>query len=55
LLPLIFASGEGANSRIAMGIAVIGGMTLATFMTLYIVPAMYSYISTNLQNKKVKE
>ena len=55
LLPLVFASGEGANSRIAMGIAVIGGMTLATFMTLYIVPAMYSYFSTNLKNKKIKE
>jgi multidrug efflux pump len=55
LLPLILARGEGANSRIAMGVAVIGGMTLATFMTLYIVPAMYSYISTNLKNKKIKE
>ncbi len=55
LLPLVFASGEGANSRIAMGIAVIGGMTLSTFMTLYIVPAMYSYFSTNLKNKKIKE
>jgi multidrug efflux pump len=55
LLPLMLASGEGANSRISMGVAVIGGMTLATFMTLYIVPAMYSFISTNLKNKKVKE
>jgi len=55
LVPLIFASGEGANSRIAMGVAVTGGMVLSTFMTLYIVPAMYSFISTNLQHKKAKK
>jgi len=54
LVPLVLASGEGANSRIAMGVAVIGGMVLSTFMTLYVVPAMYSFISTNLKNKKEK-
>jgi len=47
LLPLAFANSEGANGRIAMGIAVIGGMLISTFLTMYIVPAMYSYISTN--------
>ncbi len=47
LLPLAFASGEGARARIAMGVAVTGGMLISTIMTLYIVPAMYSYISTD--------
>ena len=51
-LPLMFASGEGANGRIAMGVAVVGGMLLSTFMTLYVVPAMYSFISTDLQTSK---
>jgi multidrug efflux pump len=46
LLPLAIATGEGANQRIAMGIAVIGGMLVSTFLTMYIVPAIYSYIST---------
>ena len=55
LVPLVMASGEGANSRIAMGVAVIGGMVLSTFMTLYIVPAMYGMISTNLKDKKRKK
>jgi multidrug efflux pump len=54
-VPLVIASGEGSNGRIAMGVAVVGGMILSTFMTLFIVPAMYSFISTNLKNKKLKE
>lgn len=47
LLPLTYATGEGANGRIAMGIAVVGGMLVSTILTLYIVPAIYSYVSTN--------
>ncbi len=46
ILPLAFASAEGANGRIAMGVAVVGGMLLSTFLTIFIVPAMYSIIST---------
>jgi multidrug efflux pump len=47
LLPLAFATGEGANSRIAMGTAVIGGILVSTFLTLFVVPAIYMYISSN--------
>ena len=52
LIPLAFASGEGANQRIAMGIAVVGGMMVSTFLTMFIVPAIYSYISTNRSKRK---
>ncbi len=52
LLPLIFASAEGANGRMAMGVAVIGGMMISTLLTIFIVPAMYLYISTDRSEKR---
>ena len=51
LLPLAFASGEGANQRIAMGVAVVGGMVVSTFFTMFIVPAIYSFISTERKHE----
>ncbi len=55
LVPLAFATGEGCNQRIAMGVAVVGGMLVSTFLTMYVVPTVYSYISTNLSAKKKKQ
>ena len=52
LVPLAFATGEGANGRIAMGISVVGGMLISTLLTMFIVPAVYTYISTNRINKE---
>ena len=53
LIPLVYASGEGAQGRIAMGVAVVGGMLVSTFLTLFIVPAMYSFIATD-RSKRIK-
>ena len=54
LLPLTYATGEGANGRIAMGIAVVGGLVVSTILTLYVVPAIYTYISTDRSKKTTK-
>ncbi len=40
-VPLAMASGAGAESRQALGIVIVGGVTLSTFVTLYAVPALY--------------
>jgi len=51
LIPLVYATGEGANGRIAMGVAVVGGMLVSTLLTLFVVPAIYLYISTDRSKK----
>ncbi|MCE5205283.1 MAG: efflux RND transporter permease subunit [Porphyromonadaceae bacterium] len=55
LLPLMFASGEGANGRIAMGTAVVGGLLISTLLTLFVVPVMYIYLSTDREVKEKKK
>ncbi len=55
ILPMVFASGAGAESRISMGVTVAGGMIFSTFFTLYIIPAMYSIISSSKANFEEKK
>ena len=45
ILPIALALGAGSESRVSMGVAVIGGLILATTLTLYIIPAVYSYLT----------
>ena len=40
-VPLAMATGAGAESREAIGVVIVGGVTLSTFLTLYAVPALY--------------
>jgi len=44
-LPIAMALGSAGKSRIPLGIVIIGGLMFALVLTLFVVPALYSYIS----------
>ncbi len=44
-LPIALALGAGAESRVPMGLAVVGGLVVGTFLTLFVIPALYSYLA----------
>jgi len=48
ILPIALAIGAGSESRVSMGIAVIGGLIFSTFLTLFIIPAIYAYFSRKI-------
>lgn len=44
-LPIALALGAGTKSRMSMGIVIIGGLLFSAVLTLYVIPAIYSYFS----------
>jgi len=46
ILPMAIATGAGAESRVSMGITVVGGLFFATFLSLFVIPAVYSYLAS---------
>jgi len=46
ILPIALGLGAGAESRIPMGVAVIGGLFVGTLLTLFVVPAMCSFLTS---------
>ncbi len=54
IIPLAFAHGDGAQSRISLGTAVLGGMVVSTVMNLAIVPVLYVVIIELSERRKGK-
>lgn len=46
-LPIALSLGAGSKSRVSMGIVIIGGLMFALVLTLYVIPALYTYFSKN--------
>jgi multidrug efflux pump len=55
ILPMAIATGAGSESRVAMGITVVGGMLFATILTLFVIPAVYTYLSSKKVTKIEEE
>ena len=45
VFPLLIADGAGAKSRFDIGIVIAAGMTIGTMFTLFITPAIYSFVA----------
>lgn len=44
-LPLALASGAGSESRVQIGMVIVGGMTIGTVLTLFVVPGIYAVMA----------
>ena len=58
MLPLMFASGVGANGNISIGVGTVGGMLIGTIALLIIVPALFivfQYVEEKVMPKRIKE
>ncbi len=50
-LPIAMSLGAAAKSRMGMGIVVVGGIIFSLILTLFVIPAMYSYLSREHKKK----
>jgi multidrug efflux pump len=51
-LPIAMALGAGSKSRMGMGIVIIGGLLLSMVLTLFVIPAIYSYFVKDKKHEK---
>jgi multidrug efflux pump len=51
-LPIALALGAGSQSRTGMGIVVVGGLLFSLVLTLYVIPAIYTYLSSKSSEGK---
>ncbi|MBQ7760339.1 MAG: efflux RND transporter permease subunit [Acidaminococcaceae bacterium] len=54
-VPLAIATGPGAGARVSMGNAVVGGMTIATFVGVFLIPVLFVVVERFFSKKKHNE
>ena len=52
-LPIALSLGAASESRVGMGVVVVGGMTISTLLTLYVIPSLYVVMSRLKKSKAV--
>jgi multidrug efflux pump len=52
-LPLALSLGAAATSRIPLGVVIVGGICFSLLLTLFVIPAMYSYLSRKRSEKEI--
>ncbi|MBC7652729.1 MAG: efflux RND transporter permease subunit, partial [Deinococcales bacterium] len=52
-LPIALSLGAGSTSRIPLGIVIVGGILFSLILTLFVIPAVYTYISSKHNLKKM--
>ena len=54
-LPLALSLGDASTSRIPLGIVIVGGIMFALILTLFVIPAMYSFLSSKKKRSALDE
>ncbi|NBR35994.1 MAG: efflux RND transporter permease subunit [Chitinophagales bacterium] len=54
-LPLALSLGAAATSRIPLGVVIVGGICFSLLLTLFVIPAMYSYLSKKRKKKEIDQ
>jgi len=52
MVPLLVVSGAGAGARFSIGLVIATGMTIGTLFTLFVTPAMYTFLAQDRQGQK---
>lgn len=54
-LPLALSLGASSTSRIPLGVVIVGGILFSLVLTLFVIPAMYSFLSSKKKKSEIDE
>lgn len=54
-LPIAMSLGDASTSRISLGIVIVGGILFSLFLTLFVIPAIYSFLSTKKKKSEMEQ